>query len=208
MKHSVPAHPDAAALADLIGSRLCHDLISPLGAIGNGVELLGMMPDLPQLGDCPEMGLIRESVEAARARIRAFRMAFGVAGEMQRVAPAEISSLITDLTGNSRLRITAEIGQDQPRGEIKLLMLALMCLTSALPWGGAVRIAKEERFWTLRAEADRTRPEPALWSWLDADQSELPAAADVHFAIFGSTARQSGRRPAWAVSETEVTLRF
>lgn len=41
----------AGDLAALLGSRLCHDLVSPLGAIGNGVELLEMSPDFPGLAD-------------------------------------------------------------------------------------------------------------------------------------------------------------
>ncbi len=43
----------AGDLAALLGSRLCHDLVSPLGAIGNGVELLEMSPDFPGLAQSP-----------------------------------------------------------------------------------------------------------------------------------------------------------
>ena len=50
-------------LNDLIGSRICHDLISPLGAIGNGVELLSMTGT----GAAPEMALISETLHAASA---------------------------------------------------------------------------------------------------------------------------------------------
>ena len=53
-------------LAALVGSRICHDLISPIGAIGNGVELLSLTD-----GDTgAEMDLINESVQNANARIR------------------------------------------------------------------------------------------------------------------------------------------
>jgi histidine phosphotransferase ChpT len=67
---------DQPDLAALIGSRICHDLISPIGAIGNGVELLLMEAS----GKGPELSLISESVAAANARIRFFRVAFGAAG--------------------------------------------------------------------------------------------------------------------------------
>ncbi|MEO0403208.1 MAG: histidine phosphotransferase, partial [Pseudomonadota bacterium] len=62
-------------LAALIGSRICHDLISPIGAINNGLELLGMSDQR----DGPEIDLISESVENASARIRFFRIAYGAA---------------------------------------------------------------------------------------------------------------------------------
>ncbi len=61
-------------LVALIGSRICHDLISPIGAIGNGIELIG----LSGAGAGPEMALISESVTNAQARIRFYyRVAFG-----------------------------------------------------------------------------------------------------------------------------------
>ena len=69
----------AGELSQLLGSRLCHDLVSPLGAIGNGVELLEMSPDFPGIAACPELQLIAESVSSARARIQIFRVAFGQA---------------------------------------------------------------------------------------------------------------------------------
>ena len=59
--------PDIAAL---VGSRICHDLISPIGAIGNGVELIGLTENTSS----PELALISESVDNANARIRFFRV--------------------------------------------------------------------------------------------------------------------------------------
>ena len=58
--------PDKPDLTALLGSRICHDLISPIGAISNGVELLLM----DNVAKGPEMTLIAESVANANARIR------------------------------------------------------------------------------------------------------------------------------------------
>lgn len=66
----MPNTPDIAAL---VSARICHDLISPIGAIGNGVELLM----LDKAAASPEMDLISESVTQASARIRFFRLAYG-----------------------------------------------------------------------------------------------------------------------------------
>ena len=57
----------------LLGSRICHDLISPLGAIGNGVELLSLSGVRAE----SELSLIARSVESANTKIRFFRIAFG-----------------------------------------------------------------------------------------------------------------------------------
>ena len=66
----------------LLGSRICHDLISPLSAIGNGIELLTLSGvDAPS-----EIALISESVDNANTRIRFFRVAFGAAREDQQIS--------------------------------------------------------------------------------------------------------------------------
>ena len=62
--HERIAMSDKTDLAALLGSRICHDLISPIGAIGNGLELLMMDPGTHG----PEMSLISESVGHANAR--------------------------------------------------------------------------------------------------------------------------------------------
>ena len=76
-----PAMSDDQDLSALLGSRICHDLISPLGAIANGVELLQMSGAAAS----PEVALIAESVANANARIRFFRVAYGIASAGQRV---------------------------------------------------------------------------------------------------------------------------
>jgi histidine phosphotransferase ChpT len=65
-------------LAALVSSRICHDLLSLIGAINNGLELLNMSGASP-IG--PEMQLICDSVKSASARIRFFRIAFGAASD-------------------------------------------------------------------------------------------------------------------------------
>lgn len=79
--------PDLTAL---LGSRICHDLISPIGAIGNGLELLMMDGS----STSPEMVLISESVAHADARIRFFRVAYGMAQADHRIGKAEVQSVL------------------------------------------------------------------------------------------------------------------
>ena len=96
--------PDTPDLAALLGSRICHDLISPIGAIGNGVELLMMAG--AEHG--PEIALIAESVGYANARIRFFRVAFGTATADQRMARAEIASILADQADRAALKLLAD----------------------------------------------------------------------------------------------------
>src|ERR1700716_2462178 len=70
--------PDALELAALLCSRVCHDLISPVGAIVNGLEVLD---DNPKPEDREfALDLIRKSAKTASARLQFCRLAFGAAG--------------------------------------------------------------------------------------------------------------------------------
>ena len=77
---------DDLDLTALVGSRICHDLINPIGAIGNGVELLAMADAPPSA----ELALISQSVDSAMARIAMFRVAFGAATDGGQMGAREI----------------------------------------------------------------------------------------------------------------------
>jgi len=197
--------PDRPDLTALIGSRICHDLISPIGAIGNGVELL--MMDGATKG--PEIALIAESVANANARIRYFRVAFGAAGRDQRIGRGEVTSIIEDTTRGGRMLVDWQTPQDLARREVKLAFLAIQCCETAMPYGGRIRVEKGEARWTLTAQATRMRIDTAVWDVL----SNPGAATDltpthVHFALLPEEATRQGRRLAVELRETEIRMSF
>lgn len=193
--------PDFAAL---IGSRICHDLISPLGAIGNGVELL----EMSGAGGSPEVALISESVANANARIRFFRIAFGAAGGGGLVSAAEIRSILAGMTSGSRLMIDWQVAGDVPRPMVKLAFLALQCLETALPWGGGITVTSAGH-WQVDARAPRTNVDAALWANLSAAAPDPAIApAQVQFAILPAEARAQGRSLDWSQSGEGVAIRF
>ncbi|PWE30090.1 histidine phosphotransferase [Pararhodobacter marinus] len=157
-------------LAALVGSRLCHDLVSPLGAIGNGVELLGMIQNASD-----ELGLVEDAVQVAQARIKLFRLAFGRAHDMQDIRPSEIEEAASSLSAAGRLRIRNDIAQPLPRMRVKRLMLALLCLESALAYGGEVVITPDG----VSAHAARLRIDPDPWSALAAGQPPAEPRSDI-----------------------------
>lgn len=204
-----PIRPEE--LAALLGSRLCHDLVSPLGAIGNGMELLEISGDFPGVAKSGEMMLISESLEAARARIRGFRLAFGHAAADQRLGMAELGAVFADVEKGGRLRLRLEAEGDLPRIEARMILLALMCLETAMPWGGSVLVCRGAQGWRLVAEASRTRPDPALWAWLDDDppvDRPVPAPSEVQFLLLGGFARSENRRLSWDLDETGGEISF
>ena len=88
-------------LSNLIGSRICHDLISPIGANNNSLELIEFKGG--QIGS--EMGLIEESCAAATARIQFFRIAYGTASDGQIISNGETVRIITGALQSERLAI-------------------------------------------------------------------------------------------------------
>ena len=195
--------PSEADLVALVGSRLCHDLISPLGAIGNGVELLAMSG----LGDSPEVQLISESVAAANARIKFFRIAFGQASADQRIGTPEVLGVLEEISRGGRVKYHWLGAGDQSRRVVKLIFLAILCLEPSLPWGGEVVISEENGEWRLVAQAKRTKPDPDLWSRLSGATATV-SPAQVQFLLLPREAEHQGRRVVWDVAETSVEIRF
>lgn len=171
---------DQTDLAALLAARICHDLISPLGAIGNGVELLM----LDGAGDRPEIALIAESVASANARIRFLRVAFGIAGAEQRLGQPEIAGLLADWTHGGRLRVDWQAAGDHARPDVQRAFLALMCLEAALPLGGLIVVTRPGAQWVLSASGRRIRSEGIPWVLLtDAEVAVDLTAPQVQFGL-------------------------
>lgn len=197
---------DKLDLTALLGSRICHDLISPIGAIGNGVELL--MMDGSARG--PELALIVDSVANANARIRFFRVAFGASGGSdQRIGLPEVKATISDLTRGGRIAISWTSGVDLSRREVKLAFLCIQCLESALPQGGRITVEKGESRWTLRAEAARLKIDQDLWEVLS-NPSAHPdiGPAQIHFAILRDELARQHRRLTTELAEGDIKMSF
>lgn len=153
----------ATHLADLVASRLCHDLVNPLGAIGNGVELLEMTGK----ADGPEVELIRDAVRAAEARIRLFRLAFGGAAPEQLTSLREAKTVVEGYFHQSRIAAVWMAQEDRPRQETKLALLMLLCAEAALPMGGTLRIGPDPLgHWQLEATGPRVNVDEDLWDIL------------------------------------------
>jgi histidine phosphotransferase ChpT len=195
---------DKPDLPALIASRICHDLISPIGAIGNGVELLTLETGALR----PEFTLIADSVANANARIRFFRISFGAARGDQRIARTEVLSILTDLGRGGRISFAWTSQADLARREVRLVFLLLQCLESAMAHGGKVQIAQGEEGWTIEAEAPRLKIEPALWEILT--EPRAPAGlepGEVHFALVAEELARQGRRLVTEIGETGIRLK-
>jgi histidine phosphotransferase ChpT len=193
--------PDFSAL---IGSRICHDLVNPIGAIGNGVELMQM--DGAVQG--PELTLIAESVANASARIRFFRIAFGASGG-QRVSRSEVLAVLSDLTQGARIRIDWTSAADLARSEARLAFLAIQCLETVMPYGGTLTVAQSGDGWDITGRSGRFRVDEDLWAHLTLTGAQTDISpAHVQFALLPLGVADLQRRLTSERTETEIRLRF
>lgn len=190
-----------AGLAALVSSRLCHDLISPIGAIGNGLELLQAL-----VRSSPELDLVAESATVASAKVRFFRIAFGAAGEGETIDARSLSDMVRGMYGAGRIALRWQ-PEPMPRRDARLLFLLVLAAESALPVGGTLTVEVEPALLRLSAEARRIRIEAELWDHL-VRGDPLPActAAQVHFPLARAFAAEAGRRIGLEVAEDGFVL--
>lgn len=113
---------------ELIASRICHDLVSPVGAVNNGVEL---MQELGEDAGAEAVQLIASSAQQASIRLKAFRLSYGAAGTDKNIGFKDIREAFTELLGSGRIQ--AEFEPDlgvkfsmPPRGFFKVLLNLLV----------------------------------------------------------------------------------
>ncbi|MDQ7069685.1 MAG: histidine phosphotransferase family protein [Rhodobacterales bacterium] len=196
-------------LASLIGSRICHDLISPIGAIGNGLELIEMGAiDGKVSMDGPEMDLIRQSVINANAKIRFFRVAYGIASPGQNISHTEIVSLLNGVTAGGRTNLDWKPVTDFPRTEIKTVLLAFQCLESAMAFGGDVIIRNKDNIWQVSVTNAKLKIDTGLWETLTASIESDPAPKNVQFALLKFALADTERALKVTLSPQEISLWF
>ena len=131
-------------MASLLCSRLCHDLLSPVGALSNGLELLADEDDPEMRQRCLE--LLEQSAKISADKLKFFRLAFGAAGGFgDNVAVEEPKALIDALVGdNDRIDVRwALSGESLPKPAVKVLLNFAQIGLDALVRGGTLEIGAE-----------------------------------------------------------------
>jgi histidine phosphotransferase ChpT len=147
-------------LAAMLCSRLCHDMLSPVGALANGLELLADEQDPQMRARCME--LLEQSARISTDKLKFFRLAFGAAGGFGEAIPIDearsvIEALVAD---NKRIEINWAIPEPSlPKPAVKVLLNLAQIALDSLVRGGTLDIGAERREGAVeivtRARGDR-----------------------------------------------------
>jgi histidine phosphotransferase ChpT len=134
---------DALDLAALLCSRVCHDVISPVGAIVNGLEVLEEDND-PSMRDFA-LDLIRKSARQASARLQFARLAFGAAGSAGALIDlGDAEGVARGMYQDDKINLSWTAPRALvPKNRVKLLLNLVVLATSAIPRGGSIHVAVE-----------------------------------------------------------------
>lgn len=126
--------------AALLVSRVCHDLVSPVGAVVNGLEVLEDERDAAMRADA--LKLVISSAEQAAARLQFARIAFGAAGSAgAELDLTEVGRMVRGLLQGGKVSVDWQAAQvNWPKDWAKLLMNASLLAADSLPRGGQIRV--------------------------------------------------------------------
>ena len=133
-----------SSLAALLSARICHDLISPIGALGTAIEVLDDEANTEMHEDA--MGLVRLSSKQAGAKLRFLRLAFGAGGSAPGIIGVdELKTLIADMYEGGKASISwGESVDGLEKNTARLLLNLTMLAVQAVPRGGDVKITATE----------------------------------------------------------------
>lgn len=135
-----PISLEGLDLAALVASRVCHDVISPVGAIVNGLELMedGADAATTELA----LDLIRKSARTASARLQFCRIAFGAAGSAgSAIDTRDAQQVATNFLNDDRTTVDWHIPPAfLPKNRVKLLLNLLLLAAGAIPRGGTIKV--------------------------------------------------------------------
>jgi histidine phosphotransferase ChpT len=127
-------------LAALLCSRVCHDLISPVGAIVNGIEVFEEEKD--EETRTFALDLIKKSARQASARLQFCRLAFGAAGSAgAQIETGDAEKVSRGLIEDEKIKITWNLPRElKPKNQVKLLLNMLLVAAGTIPRGGVLTV--------------------------------------------------------------------
>lgn len=131
-------------VVEFLASHICHDLVSPVGAVNNGIELLEELGS--DAGD-EAIELIAHSAQKASTRLKCFRLAYAAGGSEEKTTMEDIRVAFNEYLGEGRMKLEWEYSQPglnepAPIGLPKTTLNLLFIAAEASPQGGTITVKK------------------------------------------------------------------
>lgn len=200
-------------LASLLCSRLCHDLLSPVGAMNNGLELLADEHDPEMRKRC--MDLLAESAKSAADKLKFFRLAFGAAGGFgSEVDPAEARAVVEPLvTATKRTELIWSVPNAlMPKRAVKVLLNLVLIANDALVRGGKLHVGAElrdgEQEIVIHADGPRVIFDETVRETLEGKMaaSQIDSRTAAAWMVYSLCAQNGGSVQIAKPSETELIV--
>ena len=202
---------EALDLAALLCSRVCHDLISPVGAIVNGLEVLEEEKD--EATKEFALDLIKKSARTASAKLQFCRIAFGAAGSAgAQIDLGDAESIARGFLEDDKTKIAWNLPRAlSPKNRVKLLLNMLVIAGQAIPRGGRISVepigSGDGMGFRVTAAGTNAKIPPAVPSLLTGEESgETLDAHRIQPFYAGLLAKACGVKAAIAVDGETVVI--
>ena len=202
---------DSLDLAALLSSRVCHDVISPVGAIVNGLEVLEEEKDQEMRGHA--LALIKSSAQEASSRLQFCRLAFGAAGSKgSSIDTGDAENVARQLLADERTRLDWNVPRVLlPKNKVKLLLNLCLIADASIPRGGDISISAkgedDDMSFHVQAKGVNARVTPGVASLLSGEPEDGSVDARAIQAYYaGLVARSCGLEVSLALAGDVVTI--
>jgi histidine phosphotransferase ChpT len=187
-----PGAISALDLAALLCSRVCHDLISPVGAIINGLEV--MEEDKDEETKAFALDLIKRSAGQASAKLQFCRLAFGAAGSSgAQIELGDAEKAVRGLFEDGKTSIVWQLPRELvPKNRAKLLLNMLLVAAGAIPRGGTLNVEAIDGGYRVIASGQNARLAPTVADLLAGSPAQAVDAHTIQPLYAGILARDCG----------------
>lgn len=195
--------PDAVSLSALMSSRLCHDLVNPVGALASGIEVLAD-PAMDESMREAALDLIKSSAGKSVALLKYARLAYGASGGLGAELPfEEARHVLEGLLAWTKARLDWRIAPIQaPKDEVKAVLVVAAAAADCVPRGGIVTAEGAKGAYDIRVTGQRVILQEDMLKAFAGEFVELKPKFAPHY-LAGLAARQGGAGLVEAVQDAE-----
>jgi histidine phosphotransferase ChpT len=198
---------DAASLSALMCSRLCHDLVNPIGALSSGLEVLSD-PTMDEAMKEAALDLIRSSAAKSVALLKYARLAYGASGGADAELPLEEAKHVLEgLFAWSKAALDWRLAPGRaPKEEVKGLLVLAAAAADCAPRGGSVVVEGRDGAYEIRVSGQRVIGQEDMLRALKGEADELKPKFAPHY-LAAIAARRRGGGIEIAQQEGSLTFR-